>query len=193
MQSTLWNWLDNLTLRVSVSHPPLCLKKTTKRTSQRIHYKSLRIYKSWSSHIYTLIKKAQKLLYFLRKLDKFPCQALVNFCSWATESILTGSFTNWTKIGRLCSWLIKTTQIIGTQLPSISDIGEVSAQSPKELKDNTHPITNLFTLLPTGKRYRSICCHTIRLHSNFSLRLWHFLNSPSTFNPKVPQGTTLWI
>ncbi len=49
---------------------------------------------SWSSHISTLVKKAQKQLYFLRKLKKakFPCQVLLNFYRWVRESILTGTY-----------------------------------------------------------------------------------------------------
>ncbi len=50
-----------------------------------------------SSHISTLVKKAQKRLYFLRKLkrSKFPCHVLINFYRGAIESILTGNITNW--------------------------------------------------------------------------------------------------
>ncbi len=52
---------------------------------------------SWTSHISAVVKKAQKWLYFLRKLKKakFPCQVLVNFYKGAIENILTGNITNW--------------------------------------------------------------------------------------------------
>ncbi len=52
---------------------------------------------SWSSSISTLVKRAQKQLYFIRKLKraKFPCQVLVNFYRGAPESILAGNISDW--------------------------------------------------------------------------------------------------
>ncbi len=70
-------------------------------------------------------------------------QVLVNFYRGAIESILTGNLTNWhglCMIKRALHWVIKTAQnIIGSLLPSISDIGEVPAQSPKDTKRQYPP------------------------------------------------------
>ncbi len=101
---------------------------------------------SGSSHISTLVKKAQKLLYFLRKLKKakISSQILVNFYRGAIESILTGNITNCCGLctaqdRRVLQRASKTTQdIIGTYLLSISDIGEVPAQNIKNIK-RQHP------------------------------------------------------
>ncbi len=112
---------------------------------------------SWSSHISTLVKKAQKRLYFLRKLKKakFPCQVL-NFYRGAIESILTGNITNWHDLctaqdRKALQRVIKIAQnVIGTHLPSINDINEVRClhRAQKILKDNTY---SLFTLLLSVK------------------------------------------
>ncbi len=48
----------------------------------------------WTTNLSTLVKKAQKQQYFLRKLSEFPCQVLVNFYGGAIESILTGLCTD---------------------------------------------------------------------------------------------------
>ena len=51
--------------------------------------------------------------------------------------------------------------------------GEVSVQRPKDAKkSNTHPSLGLFTLLPTGKKYRSIRCRTTRLQSSLVWEPW---------------------
>ncbi len=143
----------------------------------------------WSSHISFLIKKAQKRLYFLRKLNKakFPCQVLVNFYRGATESILTENITNWHGLcmaqdRRASQQVIKTAQnITGTHLLSISDISEVRrlCRAQRILKHKTHPSHNLFTLLPSGKQYRSIHCHTTRLQRSFFPQAVRLLNSSS--------------
>ncbi len=79
------------------------------------------------------------------------------FYRGAIESILTGNITNW---HGLC-----TAQDRRTHLPSTSDIGEVRClcRAQRILKDKTHLSNSLFTLLPSGKQYRSIT----RLQSSF--------------------------
>ena len=52
------------------------------------------------------------------------------------------------------------------------------------LKDSTHPSYSLFTLLPPGKRYRSMCRCTTRLQSSFFLQAVRLLNSSSTHFPE---------
>ncbi len=86
-----------------------------------------------------------------------------------------GNVTNWhgmcmAQDSRALQWVIRTAQkIIGTYLPSISDIGQVRFlhRAQRILKDSTHPGNSLFTLLPSGKRYRIIHCRSTRLQSNF--------------------------
>ncbi len=61
---------------------------------------------SCSPHIFTLVKKAQKQLYFLRKLkrEKFPCQVLFNFYKASgLETLQTGMVCAWPRRRGLCS------------------------------------------------------------------------------------------
>lgn len=118
--------------------------------------------------------------------DHCLCQVLVDVCRVAIRSTLAGNVTKWHRWcrawdGKSLEQVIKT-DIIGKQVPSISDIGEVkggeaSARSQKETTRHSH---SLFTLLPSGKRHRSICCRTTRLQSSFSPQAVSLLNSSST-------------
>ncbi len=143
---------------------------------------------SWSSHISSLVKKAQKWLYFLRNLKRAKCHVLTNFYRGAIESILTGSITIWQGLctaqdRQALQRVIKTAQnIIGSHLPSISDISEMRRwhRARRILKDNTHPSHSSFILLPSGKWYRSICCRTTRLQSSFFPQAVRVLSSSST-------------
>lgn len=47
------------------------------------------------------------------------------------------------------------------------------------LTDNTHPSHSMFTLLPSGERYRSIHCHITRLQSSFISLAVRLFPSPS--------------
>ena len=57
-----------------------------------------------------------------------------------------------------------------------------SVKAQKIPKDNIRH--SLFTLLPSGKRYRSIHCHTTGLLSSLSPQAVGLLNSPPTFHHK---------
>lgn len=70
----------------------------------------------WSSHITTMVRKAQKRLYFLRKLRKakFRSQILVRLYRGATENILTGNVTNWHGSWTAQDMKVKNNNITGT-------------------------------------------------------------------------------
>ena len=72
--------------------------------------------------------------------------------------------------------------ITGTLLENITDIGEVRClhRPQRILKVNTHPSHSLSTLLPSGERYRRICCRTTRLQSSFFPQAVRLLNSSLT-------------
>ena len=73
---------------------------------------------SWSSHVSSLTTKAQKYLYFWRKLKaKFQCQVLVNFHRGAAAS---SSLSGNTKIWKALQWVIAPAlNITGEYLLSI--------------------------------------------------------------------------
>ena len=74
----------------------------------------------------------------------------------------------------------KTTQnIIRTHLQNISDICEVGdlRRAQRIFKDDTHPCHSLFTLLPSGKRYRSIRFRSTKPSSSLISQAVRLLNS----------------
>ncbi|GAA6107797.1 uncharacterized protein LOC121182596, partial [Tachysurus ichikawai] len=97
---------------------------------------------TWSLNTST-IKKAQQRLYFLRRLRK----------AHLPPPILT----------------MTAEKIIGVSLPSIIDTYTTRCirKANSIVDDPTHPSHTLFTLLPSGKRYRSIRALTTRLCNSF--------------------------
>jgi hypothetical protein len=132
---------------------------------------------SWSLNTSTLIKKAQQRLFFLRKLKKagLSPQILRNFYRCTVESIHTNCFRVWygncTMADRKAlQRVVKTAQkIIGTSLPALTDLhhSRCLQRANKILKDHTHPSHALFSLLPSGRRYRSLRSRTSRLRNSF--------------------------
>ena len=118
---------------------------------------------------------------------------LTNFYRGAIEIILTGNFTNWhsslwPRTGRLYSRWLKPPRT--SLVPSAEHQRhwwiETSAQSTKETKRQHPPSHSLFTLLPSGKIYRSICSCTTRLQSSFIPQAMRLLNSSSNIHCPHP-------
>ena len=142
---------------------------------------------SWTLNTSILIKKAQQRLYFLRTLRKahLSPRILVNFYRCTIESILTNCISVWynsctVSDRKALQRVVKTAQyIIGTQLPPIVDLQRQRCLSRARgiLKDPSHPNHRLFSLLPSGRRYRSIGCRTSRLKNSFFPVAVSLLNS----------------
>ncbi|XP_037390419.1 GTPase IMAP family member 1-like [Pygocentrus nattereri] len=102
-------------------------------------------------------------------------QILVNFYRCTIESILTNCISVW--YGSCCAAdrkalqrVVKTAQCItGTDLPTIEDIyyKRCMGRARNIIKDVTHPNHRLFSLLPSGRRYRSLRSRTSRLRKSF--------------------------
>ncbi|KAK3526608.1 hypothetical protein QTP70_030747 [Hemibagrus guttatus] len=122
-------------------------------------------------------KKAQQHLYFLRRLRKahLPPPILTMFYRGTIESVLSSCITAWfgnctASDRKTLQRIVKTAEkIIGVSLPSIMDMYTTRCirKANSILDDPTHPSHTLFTLMPSGKRYRSIRDLTIRLCNSF--------------------------
>ena len=150
---------------------------------------------SWTLNSSKLIKKAHQRLFFLRKLKKahLSPQILVNFYRCIIESILTNCVTVWygncsVSDRKALQRVVKTAQrIIGSSLPSIEAV-----QSKRYLrnargicKDCSHPNHRLFTLLPSGRRYRSLRTRTSRFRGSFFPAAVTLLNSTPPPRPFI--------
>ena len=141
---------------------------------------------TWTHNTQQTIKKAQQRLFFLRKLRKFglPTKLLGNFYRCTVESVLTNSITVWygnctIQDRKALQRVIKAAQFIcRAALPSLQDTynTRVTKRAQSIIRDHTHPQHRLFTLLPSGRRYRSMKARTTRLTNSFYPQAIRLLN-----------------
>ncbi|KAK3564556.1 hypothetical protein QTP86_022798, partial [Hemibagrus guttatus] len=141
---------------------------------------------TWSLNTSSITKKAQQRLYFLRRLRKahLPPPILTVFYRGTIESVLSSCITVWfgncTILDRkTLQRIVRTAEkIIGVSLPSITYMYTTRCirKANSIVDDPTHPSHTLFTLLPSGKRYRSIQALTTRLCNSFFRQATRLLN-----------------
>uniref|UniRef100_A0A3Q1K6E6 Reverse transcriptase domain-containing protein n=1 Tax=Anabas testudineus TaxID=64144 RepID=A0A3Q1K6E6_ANATE len=142
---------------------------------------------TWSLNTRSISKKAQQRLYFLRKLRKahLPPPILTTFYRGTIESILSSCITAWfgnctISDRKALQRIVRTAEkIIGVSLPSITDIYTTRCirKATCIVDDPTHPSHPIFTLLPSGKRFRSIWALTTRLLNSFFPQAIRLLNT----------------
>ncbi|XDV19455.1 hypothetical protein PO909_024925 [Leuciscus waleckii] len=142
---------------------------------------------SWTPNTSCLVKKAHQRLFFLTTLRKNQLSStiLVNFYRCAIESILTNCATVWygscsVAERKALQRVVKTAQrITGTPLPAIEHIQRKRClhRARNILKDSSHPAHRLFSLLPSGRRFRCLRTRTSRLKNSFFPRVVSLLNS----------------
>lgn len=142
---------------------------------------------SWNTNTSSLVKKAHQRLFFLRTLkrNQLSSAVLVNFYRCTIESILTNCVTVWygscsVAERKTLQRVVKTAQrIIGTPLTAIEDIQKKHClrRARSILKDSSHPAQKLFSLLPSGRRFRTPRTRTSRLRNSYFPRAVSLLNS----------------
>ncbi|KAI4874696.1 hypothetical protein NFI96_021606, partial [Prochilodus magdalenae] len=149
---------------------------------------------TWSHNTHYIVRKSQQRLYFLRRLRKFgmSAQILSNFYRSTIESVLTSSITAWygnctAQDRKALQRVIKTAQFIsGAAFPSLQDIyrTRVFRRAHSIIRDSTHPQHSLFTLLPSGRRYRSVKSRTARLTDSFYPLAIRLTGAPPKISPR---------
>ncbi len=144
---------------------------------------------TWTTHIQTQVKKARQRLYHLRQLRKFRVSPTIlkTFYAGTIESVLTQCISVWygNSSSQDCKALQRVVRlaerISGSALPSLQDIylKRCRSRAVKIIKDSNHPGNCLFTLLPSGKRFRSLMAKTERLRRSFFPKAIRLLNSNS--------------
>ncbi len=136
-----------------------------------------------------MLKKAHQRLFFLRQLRKFGTspRILRSFYTCTVESILTGCITAWfgnSTAGnrRALQRVVRTApllDIVGGELPSLQDIytRRGTRKARRIIKDSSHPSHSLLSLLPSGRRLRSIRSRTSRLRDSFFPQAIRLMNS----------------
>ncbi|KAK1802517.1 hypothetical protein P4O66_021800 [Electrophorus voltai] len=160
-------------------YQPVRISGTTVERVDSFRYLGVHISQdlSWSRHTSSLAKKARQRLYHLRCLRDFrlPSKVLRNFYTCTIESILTGNITVWfgnsTKQDRQALQRVvrSAERITHSELPDLQTIYYKRCQTKarKIVKDPTHPNNRLFSLLRSGRRFRSLKTKTERLKRSF--------------------------
>ena len=125
---------------------------------------------TWATNISDLVKRAQKRLFFLRKLKQagLSTHLLINFYRSTIESILCQGCSVWyagcTGESRrdLARVVMSAKKIIGAELPDLDSVcgGRLKRKAWSISTDNTHPGHTLFVPLPLRAR-------TTRLRNSF--------------------------
>ncbi len=152
--------------------PPLTIMNSTVTAVESFRFLGTTISQDlkWDTHIDSIVKKAQQRLFFLHQLKKFnlPQAHMTQFYSAVIESVLCSSITVWfgsaskSDIRRLQRTVRTAERIIGVHLPSLQDFRK---RAGNIITDPSHPGHDLLALLPSGRRYRSLCTRTSR-HKN---------------------------
>ncbi|KAI3371809.1 hypothetical protein L3Q82_024355 [Scortum barcoo] len=159
-------------------HTPIHIKGMTVERVNSFKFLGVHISEdlTWTTGCSKLVKKAHQRLFFLRTLRKnhLSSDILVNFYRCTIESILTSCITVWS-----------------TTSSSIEDIYRKRClkRAGKIIKDSSHPAHRLFTLLPSGKRYRSARTKTTRFLNSFFPTAVRLLNSEAGGSRKTHAGT----
>ena len=150
----------------------------------------------WGLHIDTLTKKAQKRMFFLRQLRKFnlPRTVLVNFYTAIIESVITLAITVWyptalaKEKAKLQRVIRAAEKVIGCTLPPLESLfkGRALKKARKIMADSSHPAHSLFSLLPSGRRLRSLKAVKDRHKESFFPTVIRLLND---VGPPFPTPT----
>ncbi len=132
---------------------------------------------TWSAHTDAVLKKTHLRLFFLRWLRKFGMSPSIlrTFYTCTVESILTGCITAWfgNSTAGNCKAprrVVRTARrIFGGELPSLQDIYTMrcTRKALRIINDSSQPSHRLLSLLPSGRRLRSIRSRTSRLRDSF--------------------------
>ncbi len=149
---------------------------------------------SWTNNTAALAKKAQQRLYFLHKLRRAraPTPIMCTFYRGTIESILISCITVWYGACRKSLQRIvrAAEKIVGVSLPSLQDIysTRLTRKALSIAGDPTHPTHSFFSLLPSGRRLRSLQARTSRLKDSFIHQAVRKLNSLPSL-PPLPSFT----
>ncbi len=177
--------------RQKKEHNPIIIDGTPVKRASSFKFLGVHITEdlTWSAHTDAVLKKAQQRLFFLRRLRRFGMShhILHSFYTCTVESILTGCITAWygnsTSSNRKhLQRVVRTARhTVGGELPSLQDIytRRCMRKARRIISDSSHPSHGLFSLLPSGRRIRSIRSRTSRLRDSFFPQTIRLLNTPN--------------
>ncbi len=193
--------------KVHTQHAPLTINGATVERASSTKFLGVHITEdlSWTNTLAALAKKAQQRLYCLRKLRRAraPAPIMCTFYRGTIESILTSCITVWygawnASCRKSLQRIVRAAEkIVGVSLPSLQDIysTRLTRKALSIAGDPTHPTHSFFSLLPSGRRLRSLQARTSRLKDSFIHQAVRKLNSLPSLPPLpsfTPRNTELW-
>ncbi len=193
--------------RVHTQHAPLTINGATVERVSSTKFLGVHITEdlSWTNNTAALARKGQQLLYFLRKLRRAraPAPIVCTFYRGTIESILTSCITVWygacnASCRKSLQRIVRAAEkIVGVSLPSLQDIysTRLTRKALCIAGDPTHLTHSFFSLLPSGRRLRSLQVRTSRLKDSFIYQAVRKLNSLPSLPPLpsfTPLNTELW-
>ncbi len=189
--------------KVHTQHAPLTINGATVERASSTKFLGVHITEdlSWTNNTAALAKKAQQCLYFLRKLRRAraPAPIMCTFYRGTIESILTSCITVWygacnASCRKSLQRIVRAAEkIVGVSLPSLQDIysTRLTRKALSIAGDPTHPTHSFFSLLPSGRRLRSLQARTSRLKDSFVHQAVRKLNSLPSLPPlpSLPHAT----
>ncbi len=175
--------------RQNREHTPITINKTPVERVNSFKFLGVHITEdlTWSAHTDAVLRKTHQHLFFLRRLRKFGMSPSIlrSFYTCTVESILTGCITAWfgnSTAGnrKALQRVVRTARhIVGGELPSLQDIytRRCIRKARRIINESSHPSHRLFSLLPSGRRLRSIRSRTSRLRDSFFPQAIRLMNS----------------
>ncbi len=127
---------------------------------------------------------------------------MCTFYRGTIESILTSCITVWygacnASCRKSLQRIVRAAEkIVGVSLPSLQDIysTRLTRKALSIAGDPAHPSHSFFSLLPSGRRLRSLQARTSRLKDSFIHQAVRKLNSLPSLPPPsfTPRNTELW-
>ncbi len=124
---------------------------------------------------------------------------LRSFYTCTVKSNLTGCITTWfgnSTAGnrKALQRVVRTAHhIVGGELPSLQDIytRQCIRKARRIINESSHPSHRLFSLLPSGRRLRSIRSRTSRLRDSFFPQAIRLMKQPELIHPTAHSHFTI--
>uniref|UniRef100_A0A803JBM0 Reverse transcriptase domain-containing protein n=1 Tax=Xenopus tropicalis TaxID=8364 RepID=A0A803JBM0_XENTR len=135
---------------------------------------------SWSHHVGVIIKAARQQLFFLRRLRRFGMDSRI-LSMVHRQKFVSGCITTWygscnVLDRKALQRVVRSAQrITRTELPAMQDLYRQHCKR-KMQRIFSDPSHRLFTLLPSGRWYRSIQTRTSRYRDSFYPQAIRLLN-----------------
>lgn len=175
--------------RTPASLSPLTIKSSVVKRVESIKFLGTVITNDlkWEENSSSILKRAHSGMFFLRQLNKLNVSSSVRsrFYRATVESLLSASITVWfasasaqAKV-RLQRIVRTAERLTGQRQLSLNDLYEarVRKRAAKIAADQSHPASDIFRLLPSGRRYRAVRTRTSRHLNSFFPRAISLMNS----------------